>query len=358
MTIFLLYVISPVIVAIFIRVLTNRSLSDEKSKDYCILINGIVMALMIGLRHYGNGSSDSRFYFDVWQNISEMDFFEFFQYAKEIDMEKGFLFYNFVATRIFKNPQFAFVFSGIFFSVSTSMFVKKNCKDVVLPFVIFNSLGLFNFMVQGMRQAFAMCICLYAYELAKKKKIIGFTVVVALATTFHASAVVFAVAFAMRFLKCNIHSIIVFVAGSVVGTNILPKIFELLNKLMNEEYGISEVPVGSSRIITIMIHLVIILFGLVLYKFGNERNDYAPFIYMAILGTTMFYLSTSANAIVERIAFYFMFAQMAIVSNALYNVRDKKIKLILSMSIIGLFFCLAIHKASYSSLIPYKFMWS
>ncbi|MBQ7225178.1 MAG: EpsG family protein [Clostridia bacterium] len=332
-------------------------MTDEKNRNWCIVLCGIIMALMVGLRHYSNGSGDSKLYYDLWERISKMDFQDFVNYMDNADLEGGFLMSNFVLSRVFPDPQFTFIFSGIFFAVSVSLFVKKNCKDVILPFVVFNSLGLFNFMVQGMRQAIAMCICLYAYEMAKKKKIIWFAVIIALAMTFHASAIVFAIAYIIRFFKLNFYGGVAFVAGSAIGIALLPRLFDLMNELMNEELVLGAVKEESSRLITILIHISIILFGILFYNFGNKKGDYAPFIYMAILCTMMYTLRNTASNIVERVSYYFMFAQMVLVSNAIDNIKNKRTKLFFYMLIIILLFALSVHKASYSILIPYEFMW-
>ena len=357
MAVYLLYVISPVFVAGLVRLFSNKPLSDEKNKNRCIVLCAIIMMLMVGLRHYGNGSGDSKFYYDLWEKIAKMDFGSFRTFMENTDMEGGFLISNFLLTRIFKDSQFAFILSGLFFAISTGIFVKRNCREVILPFIIFNSLGLFNFMVQGMRQAVAMCICLFAYEMAKKRKIIWFALLIALAATFHASAVVFAVTFFIGFFRFNLPSISAYLAGSILGVILLPDIFELVNVLMNEDYEFGVVEDESSRIITIIIHLAIILFGLVFYDSRKKENEYSSFIYMAILCAEMFVLRSSASNIIERISFYFMFAQMVVVPNALYNITNRRTKVFFYMLIVGLFFGLAVHKTSYSNLIPYEFMW-
>ena len=74
-----------------------------------------------------------------------------------------------VLSHSFSGGQWLLIFSGVVFSLSVCLFTYRNSKNPVISLMVFNCLGLFNFMVQGLRQAIAMSICLFAYEQCKKK---------------------------------------------------------------------------------------------------------------------------------------------------------------------------------------------
>ena len=73
MAIYLLYVMSPVIVWILMNIINTKSINydDRKKKNY-IIICGIIMALMIGLRYKGVGSGDTAFYYSNWKMMSRV----------------------------------------------------------------------------------------------------------------------------------------------------------------------------------------------------------------------------------------------------------------------------------------------
>ena len=64
---------SPVIVWILMNIINTKSINydDRKKKNY-IIICGIIMALMIGLRYKGVGSSDTAFYYSNWEMMSRI----------------------------------------------------------------------------------------------------------------------------------------------------------------------------------------------------------------------------------------------------------------------------------------------
>ena len=76
MAIYLLYVMSPVIVWILMNIINTESINyDDRRKKNYIIICGIIMALMIGLRYKGVGSGDTAFYYSNWRmNITKSRF--------------------------------------------------------------------------------------------------------------------------------------------------------------------------------------------------------------------------------------------------------------------------------------------
>ena len=104
MTAYLLYMVSPIFVAIFVSLLTKESIfNDKSSKRLFFIFCFIIIALMIGLRHYTNGSGDTLFYCKQWKQIAAMSLNQFKSYAVDMDMEKGYLYSVFALSRIFQN---------------------------------------------------------------------------------------------------------------------------------------------------------------------------------------------------------------------------------------------------------------
>ena len=110
-------------------------------------------------------------------------------------MEGGYQVVTWILSHIFKDGQWLLFLSGAFMSFSVCRFVNRNCKNPMFALMAFNCLGLFNFMVQGLRQAIAMCICLWAIEYCKKGQLLKFLGTVGAACLFHASAIVFTVVY-------------------------------------------------------------------------------------------------------------------------------------------------------------------
>lgn len=355
MTVYLLYATSPIIIYCLYGLITKRDPNHrQEDRNIYLIIAGIVIFLMIGLRHPGNGSDDTQRYFEFWETMSQVSFKNLGYTLRSVDLEVGYQVTTWLLAQIFRHGQWQLIFSGAFFAISVCYFVKKNCQNPILALTVFNCLGLFNFMVQGLRQSVAMCICLWAIEQCKNKKLIKFLLLVLLASLFHASAIVFLIVYILSKLKLNIKTGIVVGVAIIIGVLLLPQFFNLINKVMNDSYEIGTIVEGGG-IVAIIIYILIIVFGII---FG-DRNDHTHslFIYMAIIGCMMMVMRNSISTIVERVAQYFAFAQMAIVSNSLALLKDKKSYFLIGALIIVLCIGVAVHKTSYSTLIPYQFFW-
>lgn len=312
------------------------------------------MTLMIGLRSKYIGSGDTVVYSNYWNYMRTVPFSNLEMTLNDIDMEKGFLISIWFFSHIFKDAQMMLFLSAIFYSVCVCRFIYKNCENPALALLVFNCLGLFNFMIQGLRQGIAMCICLFALEKAKKNEKIKFIILVLLAASFHASAIVFFIIYILKFFKIQAFDMTIFFLCALLGINLLPKIFEIMNKALNDSYNMTS---GAEQggIVAIFIYIFIIAFAL----FVNDgKDDKLPlFVYMALIGGSSLFLRNNVSNIAERIGFYFAFAQMPLVSNSISKLGDKNTKIILAIIVVGLCLGVAIYKASYSVVIPYTFFW-
>lgn len=354
MVIYLLYVASPVLVYILFRLyneLTNKKRAI--SANAYLLVCGLIMALMIGLRHPQNGSVDTYRYCQNWILMRGVDFTDLAETLVKIDLEKGYLISVWLLTRIFFHPQWLLVLSGIFFSVTICYFVKNSCDSSPLALMLFNALGSFAFMVQGLRQSIAMCLCLWALECLKKKSWIKSVALILLASTFHASALVFFIVFPLVKLKLNFKSFVIVSVGATVAVLLLPNLFKLVNLWINDDYSMGK-GAESGGVVAIFIYLVIIIFGLM---FGDKTEKHFPlYIYLTIVAVICMFMRNAVSTISERIAHYFAFGQMAVLA---YSTKrfDMQTRVLMYMIITLLLFVVAIYKTSYSTLIPYKFFW-
>ena len=356
MAVYLLYVASPLLVYFFLRLFSNSTNKHKpiNVKTY-LLICGFIMALMIGLRHPQNGSVDTYRYCQNWVLMRNIDFANLLPTLQNINLEKGYLITVWLLTRIFYHPQWLLILTGIFFSVTICRFVKNSCNGSPLALLTFNALGSFGFIVQGMRQGIAMCLCLWAVECLKKKRWWKFILLVLLATTFHASALLFLVVLPLVKLKTNFKSFVIVAVAAIVAVLLLPNLFELVNMWINDDYALNQ-GADSGGVVAICIYLVIIFFGLL---FGDKTEKFFSFyIYLTLIAATCMIMRNTVSTIVERVAQYFAFGQMAVIAHSTKKFADANTKLFAYTAICFLMLGVAVYKASYSILIPYNFFWS
>lgn len=359
MTLYLLYMISPLLIGVlFIAFEGNKG----RSSDKYLKVMGAVIIFFFACRSKYVGSGDAQFYYNLWDRFSRIPFSNM-RSILVLDLEKGYIVTTWMLSQIFHNGQFVFVFAGLFYAITICKFIKENIEDYILGFLAFNSLGLFSFFMQGIRQSIAICICLLAINCCKERKLVKFLIMVLLATSFHASAALFIVAYFIYGLKLNYKTISVAVALIMLAPYILRLITNLANLLMNEAYvgGSTETTYGGTM--TMVMYIIIIIYCLLLHngKSNEKEQEYVNFsfnLFMFIVGTAFFATRFFYISIFERASYYFsLFSIPALeYTKTRYDERSKRI---IQIAFIIVFAALAIYKAGPSAtLYDYRFFWS
>ena len=153
----------------------------------------------------------------------------------------------------------------------------------MLGFLMYVTLGLYTFMVQGLRQAIAMSICLFSIEFVKKRKFIPFFLVVFLASTYHKTAIVFAVIYFLYGIKMDFKGYTCGILGAVAAIGLGPVWVRIANEQFDREYeGIVE----EGGFVATAIYLIILFVAIV---FGREKKADKNFSFF-------FYLTSNALA--------------------------------------------------------------
>ena len=312
------------------------------------------MALMIGLRYKGIGSGDTALYYKNWEMMSKVSWSDLPRVLQSIDFEYGYQICVWILSHLFPWGQWLLILSGAFFSLSIGLFTYRNSKNPVLSLTVFCCLGLFSFMVQGLRQSIAMSICLFAYEQCKQKHFVRFVLLVMIASLFHASALVFLLVYFLKNFKLNTIQMGIFAILTFIGIQLLPYIFDALNVVMHENYDMQSAS-KTGGVIAILIYAVIILFGVISKDTSDEH--YALFVYSAMVAAVAMMLRNSVSGIAERVSYYFAFAQMIVLSNSIASLKDIKMESLINTIAVLLCLGVAFYKATYSVLIPYTFFW-
>lgn len=354
MIMYLILAMFPVIITPVVNSAYKSSINkNDRAKRTFLLCCGVFLFIMIAFRSQYVGAGDSQRYFINWLYLQDLPRTALPDYLHNSEMEQGYLFSIWVLSHIFKSPQYLFVVTGVLFAVSVCIFIYKNSDDPCISFVMFICLGLYTFMVQGLRQAIAMSICLFAYEYVKRKKPVRFILLVLFATLFHRSAILFLVAFLINFIGFNWYSFVLVAAGSGAYIAASDGIASFANNMLNEKY--TEVASGGGYI---ALAIYVLLLGLSLFfaKKNKNNRDYILAFFMTYIGLVTFVLRYREFAIADRVSFYFMFGQMILLPKIIANF-SKKTRAVVSVIICLLCIVLFIYRLSSSDLIPFKFFW-
>ncbi len=351
---YLLLAIFPIVLMPVINTFYKSTIyENDKAKRMYLFWCGVAIFLMIGLRHNTVGSADSYNYYSNWAYLSTLSFDDMLIYVPGHEMESGYLYTVWALSQLFTNPQFLFIFTGAFFALSVCMYVYKNSKEPAISIVMFISLGLYTFMAQGLRQAIAMAICLFAFEYCKKKKPIQFLLLIYVATCFHTSAIAYIPIYLLSYVKLNTLSYI-----GTAGLGVLLLVFsDTLINLANQWYG-SEYyqTVDSGGFVAVAIYVITIVLALIFQKNYSDKKNYDLLFLVTFYGAIFYSMRYIGGLIAGRVSWYYMFGQLILLPNVVSSM-EKRTKEVVSISVLILAVLLFAYRLHDSNLIPFKFFW-
>jgi len=330
----------------------DRYLDNKSNKKTYIIISGFLIFLFLALRSRFIGSTDTAHYYDAMKSAIQSKSWEDF-YNPDL-YETGFQAFVYLLSRIFRDPQWIIVISTAIYVGAVCFFIYKNSDDVVMSLVMYVALDLMTFQMQGMRQAIAMSLCLLAYECAKNKKLMLFIILCALATTMHSTAIVFFIVYPIIKFKFSYFNIAIFAVVSLLVLILSEEIVAIGNLLFDKNYH-SVVETGG-YVATI---IYVLILGLFMFFGKNLKNDnkIVGLFYITFVGFICFLLRYTGVRIAERISYYFIFGQLALLPKALniFTGRERTVvKVITYILMIGLF----AYRLADSVIIPYEFFWN
>lgn len=168
---------------------------NNKYTSICLGAIAIIMAsLVCGLR-YGVGT----------------DFFEyqnwFFRYIDAMPSANtsdiGFAIFIKILQIFSKNPQIMYIAVAFFVNIMVMIFIKRNTKWYDMGYFLFIALSLYYSSFNIMRQWIAISMFLYALKYAFDGKFIKYSIVILVASTFHATAILLLPVYFLFKLKLN-----------------------------------------------------------------------------------------------------------------------------------------------------------
>lgn len=355
MMIYMLLAISPLFFGTMANIIYPEVDAGKKRRKFVLIITGICLFLIIALRNKRLGSADSLQYYNYWELLSKFSFQQFLAYAETSRLEIGFLFCTWLLSHIpwFYAPQFIFVFSGMVIVICYGKFIYQNCDNLVLGYTMLICLGLFTFMIQGLRQAVAMSICMVSIQYCKERKLLKFLVLILCASLFHQTAIIFLITYLIPKFRMNIQSLLIALVMLISVIIFSNRIISIANNFFGMEYGI---PVESGGFVALSIYIIILICGWIFAGKYRDDADYNFFFYLTFCGCGIYIVRYFGALAVERISFYFMAGQLIALPAMLRNFT-KNSKNILLIIIIILNILLFLYRLNGSELIPYRFFW-
>jgi hypothetical protein len=294
-----------------------------------------------------------------------LDYYEYFKITRNLSLSKmfenrqeaGYQILVKALNTVFTDPQILFIITGLFFCISIGVFVYKFSKNQTVAVVFYITLGLFAFMMTGLRQGIAMCICLYSFSYIKEKKIFQFLLLIWLAYYFHTSALFFIPAYFIANMKVDIKNFLIFILifGFVMyfGEGLLIKIAVSTDY---EQYAQIERTTNGQIFFAIV--AIITFFSLIYQKKILALNPYNYiFINLNYLNLMLWGLRLISR-VAERPSLYYMFATVILFEQLVSSIDEISMRRTFYYGAIGLSLVLFFYRLNTNLMIvPYRFFW-
>lgn len=305
---------------LLIKLMTG-DIETEKEKKIFLVLSALAVAFVYGSRnaviYYG---TDLNNYYRIFVAATRLSWGDF---LKVETVETGFLILNKAIASVAPWPQFYVYFSGALITGLLFRFIYKNVNDVFLGVLVFLSMGTFGFFLTAFRQSLAIVLCLWAFEYIKEKKLFKFVLVVLLAAIFHQTAIIFLSFYFLGNRKATRFNTILTFGGFFIAVFFTEFLLNWGNDIFDREFILrgSESAIGG--IINIVVFLGTLIAGgtyLQLNK-DNEAADKIKILFqMLLLGTGIYFMRFQA-LVMERVAFYYLPAIIALLPNMLKEVK-------------------------------------
>lgn len=322
-----------------------------------LIFAALPMFLLIALRGYQIGN-DTWVYVRVFRDMGDYTWQDILNeniapgFAR---MEKGFLFFaKFIRVFTDNGLVFQIAYASVYF-IAVLFFIYHEKANPFLFLFFFATLGTFMFFFTGVRQCLAMCICLFAYQFAKRKKLIRFALLVLLAFFFHKSAAIFAVVPLVLHRKIRFYNIFFYVACVILLVSSLDSAVAQLNDLLGYTTELEETGNGY---ISFLSMLMIFLFALINLSAKESKDDItAKRLFNTSVLCVAMWAARLFTRTAERPSFYFSFFLFAMLAYAFDYMPKGRNKSLWYLIVIGLCLALFIYKFTntFASFIPYSF---
>ena len=304
-----------------------------------------------------NIGNDTVIYISIFDRIDSFSFKEIlsstFMMDGRMDLEKGFLLFNKVVSLFTSSSVMYLTITSTIIILSVAIFFQRYSESSVLSLYLYTTIGVYFFMITGMRQALSMSICLFGVKYAEKRKLLRFLLIVFLAASFHKSAIVFLMVYWLVNLKLSKKNIWIWLATTVVSVVFLTKIQDFVNELLGYSYSIEETGNGY---LFLAIMIVLLVLSLLQYKKTIEEKPETIVLFNMQFVCFIFWILRLFTRSMERPSYYFIFGVLAVIPTVI-NRFESKSKFIIIYAATVLFAILYFHRLNGNIIfVPYEFV--
>ena len=289
----------------------HNNIYERQKKLYCIIC-GTLWILISGLRSTAVGA-DTLSYKISFENVKSYNI-EYLlknvtnKYISGVSIkDPGYDLFVKIFQYISGNYQIYLMFIAILFMVLFTVWIIRESKDPLVSFALYSSLFYSFFSITGIRQTIATAmVVLIGDKLIKNKKLIPFVIIVLLASTIHASALVFLPFYFLSRIPVNIKTISAWIIGIVISFLARRQLKAFFIDISGYD-GYTKDYEGAGTPIFSLLMFLILIWVLVSFSGDKEKDENRRFynaLFLALFFTPLTWLNPSAMRIVQYFSIY------------------------------------------------------
>lgn len=331
----------------------GRVFSDKRKRLF-LLLSGIGIVFVMGARFAdptmkGDLNNYARMYLKMtmipWDKV-----------LLNSNIEPGYLLLNKICSVVFPWTQSIVFIEALICVYFTFRFIYLNSKDVYMAVLMYLAQGLFIFELTGFRQAIAISLCLYSIEFVSKRKAFGFFVIIALACSFHSTAIIFLPIYFIANLRPSLKNSILYGVGYYILLRMIPNLLLWGSDLTGSDYSEASTW-GNFTGPAINIIIYVVSMWLILrenkrgYETSNKKWN------MLILGLIIYSLRFISLPF-ERISFYFSASTIVTIPDGIMPVFSENSRKAAYILIVLLLSFLFLYRIQSTVGTVYRFFWT
>lgn len=241
--------------------LSSTTMNEQAITVFYVLI-WFFLFILIGFRHYSIGN-DTYGYIRLFLNsrLMSLDWTEFFTSRYEL----GFLTYNKWLYGINQHPSTVLVGFALPTVVINAYVLYKKSVNPCLSLFIFCAYRYFSFSLSGIRPMMALSLLFLSYYFYDEKKYLRAVLTVVLASSFHLSSLVFAIALIFQNIRLTKLKMLTLSGVALFFFLVMDRVFLFLlssfEKYSYYEEGVFQESAKLGSLLNFLILLLIFLFG-------------------------------------------------------------------------------------------------
>lgn len=249
--------------------------------------------------------------------------------------EIGYYLLNVACSLISDHPRLLFLAcSVIFFSFAYAAICRMS-TDCSLSIFLLIGCGYFFYFMNGMRQMVAAAIVLFAISVLYNGRTLRFVLIILLASSFHASALLCLCALVFRVLpisKVSIVGIIICCVAFTVSADTLAYLAACL--FGYSDYLVNDAWQANTGIAQILINACILIFGVVMYYHEGKVDEVLKLCILMQIVALLLAVTTGQVPLIQRVQQFFGIQQIVLIPRSLDAIREKRLRWLVRCSII------------------------